>query len=51
MGTLDGIIDTVSANHAIEQFLRLLKPQGKLIVVGVPDKSLEVPPLSLVSGN
>ncbi|GJZ66954.1 mannitol dehydrogenase-like protein [Tanacetum coccineum] len=49
MGTQDGIIDTVSANHAIEQLLNLLKPQGKLIVVGVPDKSLEVPPLSLVS--
>nr|QCP80347.1 alcohol dehydrogenase 4 [Tanacetum cinerariifolium] len=49
MGTLDGIIDTVSANHAIEQLLNLLKPQGKLIVVGVPDNSLEVPPLSLVS--
>ncbi|PWA76652.1 cinnamyl alcohol dehydrogenase [Artemisia annua] len=51
MRTLDGLIDTVYANHAVEQLVRLLKPQGKLIVVGVPDKSLEVPPISLVSVN
>ena len=39
------------ANHSVEQLVRLLKPQGKLIVVGVPDKPLEMPPISLVSVN
>ncbi|KAL0314522.1 UNVERIFIED_CONTAM: 8-hydroxygeraniol dehydrogenase [Sesamum angustifolium] len=33
-GTLDGIIDTVSAHHAIDPLLSLLKSQGKLIILG-----------------
>eukprot|EP00775_Hariotina_reticulata_P010177 gene10177-10337_t len=32
-GTLDGIIDTVSAKHDINQLLDLLAPRGKLIMV------------------
>ncbi|CAA0831079.1 Probable cinnamyl alcohol dehydrogenase 6 [Striga hermonthica] len=50
-GTLDGIIDTVSAPHAIPPLLSLLKPDGKLVVVGLPDKPLEVPPFPLVMGR
>ncbi|KVH99273.1 Alcohol dehydrogenase GroES-like protein [Cynara cardunculus var. scolymus] len=33
-GTLDGIIDTVSASHAIAAFLNVLKTDGKLVLVG-----------------
>nr|UTS83002.1 cinnamyl alcohol dehydrogenase 7 [Phryma leptostachya] len=47
-GTLDGIIDTVSALHPIHPLLSLLKPHGKLIVVGAPEKPLEVPVFSLI---
>ncbi|KAL2503927.1 Cinnamyl alcohol dehydrogenase 7 [Abeliophyllum distichum] len=42
-GTLDGIIDTVSAVHSLSPLLSLLKPDGKLIMVGAPDKPLELP--------
>jgi D-arabinose 1-dehydrogenase-like Zn-dependent alcohol dehydrogenase len=32
-GTLDGIIDTVSAKHDLNKLLDLLAPRGKLIMV------------------
>ena len=37
-GSLDGIIDTVSADHDIEKEIGLLKIEGKLVFVGVPPK-------------
>ncbi|KAL2506269.1 putative cinnamyl alcohol dehydrogenase 9 [Abeliophyllum distichum] len=43
VGTFDGIIDTVSAVHSLSPLLSLLKPDGKLITVGAPEKPLEVP--------
>lgn len=46
--TLDGIIDTVSAQHPIAAELGLLKIDGKLIFVGVPPKPLEFHTFSLV---
>ncbi|KAH9712638.1 putative cinnamyl alcohol dehydrogenase 6 [Citrus sinensis] len=51
MGTLDGIIDTVSAVHPILPLLGLLKSQGKLVLVGAPDKPLELPVISLIMGR
>lgn len=51
MGTLDGIIDTVSAVHPILPLLGLLKSQGKLVLVGVPNKPLELPVISLIMGK
>lgn len=50
-GTLDGIIDTVSAPHPVVSLLSLLKAHGKMIMVGLPDKPLEVPPFALVGGG
>ncbi|KAL0463449.1 UNVERIFIED_CONTAM: 8-hydroxygeraniol dehydrogenase [Sesamum latifolium] len=50
-GTLDGIIDTVSATHAVALLLSLLKPHGKLICVGAPEKPLELPVFSLIMGR
>ncbi|KAL0351717.1 UNVERIFIED_CONTAM: 8-hydroxygeraniol dehydrogenase [Sesamum calycinum] len=47
-GTLDGIINTVSAQHPIEPLLSLLKPHGKMIMVGAPEKPLELPVFSLI---
>ncbi|KAG9130972.1 hypothetical protein Leryth_006765 [Lithospermum erythrorhizon] len=49
MGTLDGIIDTVSAVHPLVPLLMLLKPHGKLITVGLPSKPLELPVFPLIS--
>ncbi|KAK2632625.1 hypothetical protein EUGRSUZ_L01311 [Eucalyptus grandis] len=42
MGTMDGIIDTVSAVHALLPFINLLKNNGKLVMVGAPEKLLEL---------
>ncbi|CAN1329167.1 Probable mannitol dehydrogenase [Linum perenne] len=46
--TLDGIIDTVSAVHPLLPLLSLLKPNGKLILVGAPEKPLELPAFSVI---
>ena len=51
MGTMDGIIDTVSATHPVLPILNLLKYKGKLIMVGAPDKPLELPVLPLIFGK
>ncbi|KAJ0097820.1 hypothetical protein Patl1_28344 [Pistacia atlantica] len=51
MGTLDGIIDTVSAVHPLLPLLSLLKSNGKLIMVGAPEKPLELPIFPLLMGR
>ncbi|KAL5555773.1 hypothetical protein UlMin_038009 [Ulmus minor] len=51
MGTMDFIIDTVSAVHPLAPLLSLLKLNGKLITVGLPDKPLELPIFPLVLGR
>ncbi|KAH7520412.1 8-hydroxygeraniol dehydrogenase [Ziziphus jujuba] len=51
MGTMDGILDTVSAAHPILPLLGLLKYHGKLILVGLPDKPIEIPCFPLVMGR
>uniref|UniRef100_J3MR98 cinnamyl-alcohol dehydrogenase n=2 Tax=Oryza brachyantha TaxID=4533 RepID=J3MR98_ORYBR len=48
-GTIDGIINTVSANIPIAPLLGLLKPNGKMILVGLPEKPMEIPPFALVA--
>ena len=35
-GTLDGILDTVSAKHDLGTYLSLLRTNGKMVLVGVP---------------
>ena len=51
MGTMDGIINTVSANIPLAPLMGLLKPNGKMVMVGLPEKPLEVPPFNLIMGN
>jgi len=51
MGTLDYIIDTVSAVHPLFPLLGLLKVNGKLITLGLPEKPLELPIFPLVLGR
>lgn len=50
-GTMDGILDTVSAAHALLPLLMLLKSHGKLVLVGVPTKALELPVFPLIQGR
>lgn len=50
-GTMDGIIDTVSAFHPLFPLLFLLKSHGKLVMVGAPDKPLELPTYPLLMGR
>lgn len=50
-GTMDYIIDTVSAVHALAPLLSLLKTNGKLVTLGLPEKPLELPIFPLVLGR
>ena len=49
--SLDYIIDTVSAHHPLLSLLRLLKVNGKLVLVGMPEKPLSLRPTALASGR
>ncbi|KAL7183110.1 hypothetical protein ACSBR1_041732 [Camellia fascicularis] len=51
MGTMNGIIDTISASHPILPLIGLLKSHGKLILVGAPEKPLELPVFPLLIGR
>ncbi|PIA24764.1 hypothetical protein AQUCO_35100002v1, partial [Aquilegia coerulea] len=51
MGTLDGIIDTVSAKHPLLPLILLLKTNGKIVMVGAPDKPLDLPVFPLLLGR
>lgn len=51
MGTMDGIINTVSAKHDAVPLIFLLKTHGRMIMVGVPDRPLELPIFPLIMGQ
>jgi uncharacterized zinc-type alcohol dehydrogenase-like protein len=48
MASFDFIIDTVSAEHDINVYLQLLRPDGNLTLVGAPDKPHAVSAVSLL---
>jgi uncharacterized zinc-type alcohol dehydrogenase-like protein len=47
-GTLDFILSTVAAKHDIDVPLNLLKTDGTLIMVGVPEEPLAMHPASII---
>jgi len=47
---LDGIIDTFFAVHPLLPLLELLKAHGKLVIVGLPYKPLELSAFPLIGG-
>ncbi|MDR3699337.1 MAG: NAD(P)-dependent alcohol dehydrogenase [Candidatus Sulfopaludibacter sp.] len=47
-GTLDFVLDAVSANHDINAYLRLLKLDGTLTLVGAPEAPLPVSAFDLI---
>nr|ANQ45229.1 putative ADH [Catharanthus roseus] len=51
VGTMDFIIDTIATVHPLASLISLLKMNGKLITVGLPDKPLELPIFPLVLGR
>ncbi|KAG8074102.1 hypothetical protein GUJ93_ZPchr0006g42816 [Zizania palustris] len=50
-GTMDGIIDTVSAAHDLTPLIMLLRTHGKLVPVGSPGKPVQLPLYPLQSGG
>lgn len=50
-GQFDFILDTVSAPHDLNAYLNLLKLNGAMVIVGVPEKPAEVHAFSLISNN
>ncbi|MBC8141866.1 MAG: NAD(P)-dependent alcohol dehydrogenase [Armatimonadetes bacterium] len=49
--TFDFILDTVSAPHDINVYLNLLRLNGAMVQVGIPEKPMEVAAFSLVVNN
>lgn len=49
--TFDFIIDTVSAPHDLNLYLQLLKRDGKMVLVGLPDEAPTVEAGSLIFGR
>lgn len=47
-GKLHFVIDAVSAQHDINEYLNLLRVDGSLALVGAPENSLPVAPFSLI---
>jgi len=47
----DMILDTVSAKHDVNTYLNLLKVDGSLVLVGLPNQPLEVGAFNVVNGR
>ena len=50
-GQFDFILDCVSAPHDINEYLNLLRRNGALVLVGAPEKPLEVSAFSIIPFN
>lgn len=50
-GSFDFILDAVSAEHDINAYLNLLRPDGTLTLVGAPEKPLTISAFSLLIGR
>jgi len=48
LNTFDFILDAVSANHDINGYLQLLKRDGTMTLVGIPQKPLEIAAFNLI---
>src|SRR5882672_519278 len=50
-GSFDFILDAVSADHDIEAYIKLLRRDGNITLVGAPEKPLAVPAFGLIMGR
>ena len=51
VGKLDIILDTVSAKHDVNAYLNLLKVDGDMVIVGLPNEPLEIGAFNVVNGR
>jgi uncharacterized zinc-type alcohol dehydrogenase-like protein len=49
--SFDIVVNTISANHDYEGYLRMLGVNGKMLVVGLPGKNPEVNPFELIKNR
>jgi uncharacterized zinc-type alcohol dehydrogenase-like protein len=49
--SFDFILDCVSADHDINAYLKLLRPDGHVVLVGAPEKPLPVAAFNLITGR
>lgn len=47
----DMILDTVSAKHDVNDYMRMLKVDGSLVLVGLPSEPLEIGAFNVVNGR
>lgn len=50
-GRFDFVLDTISAPHDYDAHLRMLRPRGVMVIVGVPPEPTAVHAFSLIHGN
>jgi alcohol dehydrogenase (NADP+) len=50
-GSFHFILDTVSAEHDLNQYLSLLRPNGSMVLVGAPEKPAAVSAFNLIMGR
>uniref|UniRef100_A0A0A9Y9H5 NADP-dependent alcohol dehydrogenase C n=1 Tax=Lygus hesperus TaxID=30085 RepID=A0A0A9Y9H5_LYGHE len=50
-GTLDLILDTVSADHNISDYMSCLHYDGTLVLLGLPVNSISLYPTDIIFGN
>jgi uncharacterized zinc-type alcohol dehydrogenase-like protein len=50
-GSFHFILDTVSADHDLNQYLPLLRPNGSMVLVGAPEKPAAVSAFNLIMGR
>ena len=48
-GSFDFIISTVGADMPWGDYVAALRPQGRLVLVGIPDQDLKIPPFPLLA--
>lgn len=51
IGKLDMVLDTVSAFHDVNVYLNQLRPEGTVVLVGLPNQPLPVNPFNVVRGR
>lgn len=51
IGSLDMVLDTVSAMHDVNVYLNQLKPDGTVVLVGLPNQPLPINPFNVVRGR
>ena len=50
-GSFDLIINTVSADLDMKAYMRLLRPNGAMVNVGLPNDAYSIPPFAVIGGN